>query len=126
MSSAAWSVLAFGVYLAVGGLLLVFAPSEVCNLVGLRPPGETMWVRLSGMFFLDIAFYCIKAALTEQKEFIRWTVWTRPVSVLFIGAFVAFGLENPVFLLFGVLDGAATLWTVLALRRSTKVGEIES
>jgi len=117
MSPAAFSVLVFGIYLAGGGLLLVFAPGETCSFVGLRPPGDTMWTRLSGMFFLDLAFYCVWAARSEQKEFISWTVFTRPFTLLFLGVFVAVGLENPVILVFGIVDAMAALWTALALRR---------
>ena len=77
-----------------------------------------MWVRLSGMFFLDLAFYCIKAALQEQRSFIHWSIMTRPLTIVFLGAFVALGLENPSILLFGVVDLLATCWTALALRTS--------
>ena len=34
---------------------------------------------------------------------------------MFLGAFVALGLENPSILLFGVIDLLATLWTALTL-----------
>ena len=63
MSPPAISILGFGLYLATGGLLFVLVPEESCRLLHLRPPGDTMWVRLSGLFFLDLAFYCIQAAV---------------------------------------------------------------
>ena len=116
MSRPAVSILAFGVYLAGGGVLLVLMPREVCSLLHLRPPGDTMWVRLCGAFFLDLAFYCIQAARSDQRTFMRWSVKTRPLSIMFLVAFVAGGLENPSILIFGVIDLLATLWTVLALR----------
>ena len=116
MSRAAVSILGFGVYLAVGGLLLLLMPRELCSILHLRPPGDTMWVRLSGMFFLDLAFYCIQAALSDQRTFMRWSVKTRPLSIVFLVAFVAGGLENPNILIFGVIDLLATLWTIVALR----------
>ena len=116
MSPAALSVLAFGIYLASGGLLLLLVPEWSCRSIGLSPPGDPLWVRLSGMFFLDLAFYCIKAAIDENKVFIRWSVTTRPLTILFLGAFVALGYENSNILVFGVIDVAATLWTAVALR----------
>jgi hypothetical protein len=115
MSRPAASIFAFGVYLAAGGLLLVLMPRELCHLLHLRPPGETIWVRLCGMFFLDLAFYCIRAALSEDRTFLRWSVQTRPWTTVFLLAFVAAGLENPSILIFGVIDLLATVWTVLAL-----------
>lgn len=116
MSRAALSVLAFGIYLASGGLLLLLVPERLCDLLGLRPPGDPLWVRLSGMFFLDLAYYCIKAALDEQRTFLRWTVTTRPLTFLFIGSFVLLGFAGRNLLIFGLIDVAASLWTALALR----------
>ena len=116
MSPAAISILGFGIYLATGGLLLLLVPQELCQFLHLRPPGDSMWVRLGGLFFLDLAFYCIQAAINEQRSFIRWTQKTRPWTIVFLGVFVALGLENPSILIFGVIDLLATLWTALALR----------
>jgi hypothetical protein len=122
VSPAAFSVLAFGIYLALGGIGLLLAPEALCHVLGLRSPGETMWVRLCGMFFLDLAYYCIRAARSEQTAFIRWSVASRPMTVLFVGAFVAYGLENPAVLAFGVIDLAASLWTTIALRTADRAG----
>jgi hypothetical protein len=116
MSHSALSILGFGLYLAAGGLLLLLTPQEVCGSLQLHPPGNSIWVRLSGMFFLDLAFYCIKAALDENKLFIRWSILTRPWTLVFLGAFVAAGFESPRILIFGIVDVLATLWTVFALR----------
>ena len=116
MNRAAVSIFVFGLYLAAGGLLLLVAPGELCHALGLKPPGETMWVRLSGMFFLDLAFYCIQAAREDRTEFMRWSVWTRPSVLLFLGAFVLCGLENPAVLIFGIVDLLAAIWTATALR----------
>ena len=52
MSPAAISILGFGIYLAMGGLLLFLVPQELCQFLHLRPPGDSMWVRLGGLFFL--------------------------------------------------------------------------
>jgi hypothetical protein len=116
MSPAAFSVFVFGIYLASGGLMLLLAPEELCHFLGLSPPGDPLWVRLNGMFFLDLAFYCIKAAIDGHKAFIRWSVTTRPLTLLFLGAFAILGFVSPNILIFGVIDVFASLWTALALR----------
>ena len=117
MSPAARTVFAFGLYLAGGGLLLLFVPAEVCLVLNLRTPGDTVWMRLCGMFFLDLAYYCIRAAQNENMMFIRWSTYTRPWTLAFLAAFVALGLVKPIILTFGLIDVLATLWTVRALRR---------
>lgn len=122
MSPAALSVLVFGVYLASGGLLLLLVPEGLCHVLGLSPPGDPLWVRLSGMFFLDLAFYCVKAAIDEHEAFIRWSVATRPLTILFLGVFVALGYQNLNILIFGIIDVAATLWTAVALRAGRPAG----
>jgi hypothetical protein len=120
MSRPAISILAFGIYLAVGGVLLLVVPRELCRFLHLRPPGETMWVRLCGMFFLDLAYYCVRAAREEERPFMRWSVGSRHLTIVFLVAFVATGMENPGILIFGVIDLLATLWTALTLGSSRR------
>src|SRR5688572_16501763 len=104
MSRAALSVLVFGAYLAGIGILLLVVPEQTCSFLGLQPPGDSMWVRLSGALFLDLAFYCVQAARTGQQSFFRWTTMTRPCTIVLLGVFVALRMENPVVLIFGVVD----------------------
>ena len=115
MSKAAISMLAFGIYLATGGLLLVFTPAFVCRILTLDAP-QGVWVRITGMFFCILAYYSVCAASQDATAFIRLSVYARPTTLLFLGAFVAAKLVQPVILIFGVIDVAASLWTALALR----------
>jgi hypothetical protein len=116
MTPAAISMLAFGAYLAGGGVLLLFVPEQLCTFLGLRPPGDSLWIRLCGMFFLYSAYYCFQAAHSEQNDFIRWSVLTRPLTLPILGACVLYQYENPTILVFGIVDAVAALWTWLALR----------
>ena len=125
MSNAAMSILVFGIYLATGGVLLVCAPACVCRMLALDAP-QGVWVRITGMFFCIVAYYCVRAAWQEGTAFIRWSVHTRPTTLLFLGAFVAMKLVQPVILVFGVIDVAASLWTALALRADARVGRMRS
>lgn len=115
MSNAAKSMAAFGIYLAIGGVLLVFTPAFVCQMLSLDPP-RGVWIRISGMFFCILSFYCLAAASREETAFIRLSVYARPTTLLFLGAFVIAQLVQPVILIFGVIDVAASLWTAHALR----------
>lgn len=120
MKTAAFSVWLFGAYLAIAGMLLVVLPETTCQLIGLRPPGETMWPRVVGALLLDLAFYCIRAARQKDEAFIRRTVVTRPWTIVLLAGCVGFGLENPIVLFFGLIDLAAAAWTFLALRSSVE------
>ena len=97
-------------------------PDWLCGTLGLRPPGDTLWVRLSGMFILDLAFYCVRAARAEWTAFFRWSVLTRPVTLPFLAVVVACGRENASILVFGVIDVLAALWTLVALRHPARRG----
>lgn len=108
-------MLVFGIYLATGGLLLVWIPAFVCQMLTLDAP-QGVWVRITGMLFCILAYYCVCAASQEATAFIRWSVYSRPTTLLFLGAFAAAKLVQPVILIFGVIDVAASLWTALALR----------
>jgi hypothetical protein len=119
MSPAAVSVLAFGLYLAGGGILLVLVPGWLCGTLGLRSP-DPFWVRLSGMFFLDLAFYCVRAARAEWTAFFRWSVFTRPVTLPFLAVVVACGRENASILVFGFIDVLAAAWTLVALHHTPR------
>jgi hypothetical protein len=128
MSKAAVSMLAFGIYLAIGGFLLVLFPEFVCQLFALDQP-QGVWVRLTGMFFCILAFYSIVAARREMTAFIRLTVYARPATLVFLGGFVVAGLTQPVMLIFGAVDVAASFWTALALQadaRAARSGVRES
>jgi hypothetical protein len=116
MKAAALSVGWFGAYLALAGMLLLVWPETTCEAIGLRPPGETMWPRLVGALLLDLAFYCLHAACRQDEAFIRRTVVTRPWTIVLLSGLIGFGLENPIVLVFGLIDLAAAIWTYRALR----------
>jgi hypothetical protein len=115
VSRAAVSILAFGAYLASGGILLVLFPTQICRILSISPP-EGAWIRMTGMFFLILAFYCWRAAKEEERSFMRWSLYTRPTTILFLAWFVASGWIEPIVLVFGVVDLLATAWTLAALR----------
>jgi len=124
MRSAELSVLVFGIYLAIGGLALLIAPEQSCALVGLPAPGDALWVRLAGGMALDVAGYCMLAARQGQRDFIRWTTFTRPPFSAFT-AICGLVLHQPVLLGFAAVDLAATGWTVVALRARSDTPSLE-
>lgn len=115
MTSAARSVLVFGIYLAAIGVLLVLVPNLLLAVVFL-PPTSEVWVRIAGMLTLFLSFFFIQSARSGLTPFYHWTVYTRTATIFFLAAFVFAGLASPYLIPFGIIDLAGALWTGLALR----------
>ncbi len=115
MSNSARSVLVFGLYLVVLGIVLLVAPNFLLRIFLL--PGTTeVWIRVVGMLALILGFYCIQAARKETTDFFRWTVYARPTVIVFFAVFVLLGFASPPLILFGGVDLLGAIWTGLALR----------
>jgi len=115
MAQAARSVFWFGVYLAVAGTGLVFAPRIVLAPVGIPAPQE-VWIRVVGVLALCLAVYYLVAARSAATAVMRATVPVRAGVTLAFGALVASGLAPPGLLAFAAIDLAGAVWTALALR----------
>jgi len=115
MSKAAKSLFVFGIYLIVIGLAFLLVPNIQLSLFGF-PATTEPWIRVMAVLLLMLAFYYIQAARGEMTEFIRLTVPARASVIVFFIAFVAFGLAQPMLIVFGVIDLLAALWTSAALR----------
>jgi Kef-type K+ transport system membrane component KefB len=120
MSDSARSVFVFGIYLVILGIVLLIAPNILLGLLGL-PSTHEVWIRISGMLLLFLAFYYIQAARKELKPFIQWTVYIRSTIIFFFVAFVLLGFVSPVLILPGIVDLLGAIWTGLALRSSQNV-----
>jgi hypothetical protein len=115
MSRAAISLFAFGAYLLILGLVLMFVPNALLTLFGLAPTDE-VWIRVVAMLVLILGCYDVLAARAELTPFFRWSVVLRASVIVFFAAFVALGMVPPMLLVFGVVDLAAAVWTAVALR----------
>lgn len=118
-SRAALSILVFGIYLVVIGLIFLLAPNAVLALIGL-PPTQEVWAHLVGFLLLVLAFYYLMAARSEIRPFFRWTLYTRFLAVFVLVGFVLAGWIGPVVFLFWLGDLAGALWTLLALRKDNQ------
>jgi len=117
MSKAAKSVFIYGMYLFLSALVMLFLPNEMMAVFDFPvPEGSDIFIRFTGMVFFFLAFYYILAARREVVEFMRWTVYTRSLVILFFIGFVVFGGAPPLVVVGGVVDLAAAFWTARALR----------
>src|SRR5205085_12176831 len=110
MSRAARSLFVFGIYLCGLGLLLLLGPNLLLQVFGV-PPTDEVWIRINGMFVLCLSFSYMQAARDELTIFIRWTVWARITVVFYFAAFVVVISALAAFLLSGLIDLLAAMWS---------------
>lgn len=115
MSRTATSVFVFAVYLYLLGFILVVTPGTLLRLFRF-PEADGLWIRVVGMLVIILGFYYSHAARAELRPFFVWTVIGRVSVLLFFMAFVVAGFAPPALILFGVIDFAAAMWTLLAIR----------
>jgi hypothetical protein len=123
MSRSALSVFVFAVYLYLLGFVLVVTPDTLLRIFKF-PEADGLWIRIVGMLVIILGFYYSHAARADFRPFLVWTVLGRTAVLLFFIAFVIAGLAPPALILFGVIDFAAAMWTLFAIRSdaSSRIG----
>jgi hypothetical protein len=117
MSKAAVSMLVFGIYMVIVGLILLMIPNVILTLFA-YPTTEEVWIRVLGLIVAISGCYYIVAARHELVDFFEATVYARPSVIVVFTAFVALDMAKPVLILFGAVDLLGAIWTGLALRSS--------
>jgi hypothetical protein len=115
MSKSAISLFVFSIYLYILGFILVVTPDTLLQIFDF-PESDGLWIRVVGMLAIILGFYYSHAARAELRPFFVWTVIARTSVLLFFIAFVVAGLARPALILFGVIDFAAAMWTLFAIR----------
>ncbi len=116
MSSAARSIIFFGVYLLIAGLGFLFIPNLLLSIVGL-PTTTEVWIRVVGLLVAIIGGYYLFLGRHNDILFFRATVPGRFAVVAGLLAFVLLDLAGPQLLIFAVLDSAGAIWTWYSLRQ---------
>jgi hypothetical protein len=119
MSRAARSILVFGVYVLVLGLLLIALPNLVIGPFGFAEAREP-WIRVLGVVVVVLGSYYVQAAQQGVTAFFQWTVWGRGGILAGFTVLVLAGLAGPALIFFGVVDAAGAIWTALELRASRR------
>ena len=117
MTPAARSIVYFGIYLTLLGLVLLVVPNALLALFGVVSATE-VWIRVLGSVVAVIGAYYVAMGRAESTPFFRATLWGRAWIFLSISGLVALGLAEPILVLFGVLDLLGAAWTWRALRVS--------
>jgi len=119
LSRSAFSVLVYGIYIFLLGLMFLLVPNFGLRILGIKTTSE-VWIHIAGWFVVWLGIYYIVSARSESKVFIRTTVYGRPTFIVFLGVLVALGMIEPVIIIFGAIDLVTALWTYRLLRLEKK------
>ena len=125
MSKSAKSVLVFGVYLTIIGVIFLIVPNLLITPFGIEPTHE-VWIRLSGMLLMALSVYYIVAAKHELIVIMKATAYIRFTIIFFLTAFALFELVSPNIILFAIVDLLGGLWTWLMLKKEGHIGASSS
>ena len=115
MSKSAKSVLIFGIYLAVSGLMLLLVPNALITPFGIEPTNE-VWIRLSGILLMALAVYYTLGAKYEIVVIMKATAFIRLTIIFFFTAFAFLNLASPNIIFFSAIDFLGGIWTLLMLK----------
>lgn len=116
MSRSAKSVLFFGIYLGIVGLILLLVPNMLITPFGIEPAKE-VWIRLSGILLMAIAIYYYLGAKNEIIVILKATAYIRVTIILFFTAFALLELVSPNIIIFSAIDLAGGIWTLVLLKK---------
>ena len=114
MSASAISVFVFGIYLAFVGSGFLVVPNTVLPLFKFPKTNEP-WIRVLGIVVALLGFYYIIAAQNELAPFFWATVVGRFTILVTFILLVVTKKAKPMLILFGVIDAAGALWTLLTM-----------
>jgi len=117
MSKAAVSMLVFGIYLVILGVILLVIPNVMLTLFA-YPTTTEVWIRVLGLVVAILGYYYIVAARSELTSFFEASVRGRPAVIVCFSGLVVLSLAKPVLILFGAIDVLGAIWMGLALRSS--------
>ena len=108
------SIFVFGIYLIAVAAGFLFMPNAILPLVKM-PKTQEQWIRVMALVVGALAYYYIVAALNNLTPFFWATVYGRfGILVSFVGL-VLFKKAKAPLILFGVIDAAGAVWTLVTL-----------
>jgi hypothetical protein len=101
------------------GLLLMIAPNMLFKMFEI-PETIEVWPRVVGIALCVFAFYYIRAARAEIREFFEFTVQGRTLQMILFIILVLAGKGDLILLLFAGVEFASGIWTYFALKSQPK------
>ena len=115
MTHSTKSVVSFGIYLLVLGLALVIVPEPLVAFGGFGSV-EPVFARLLGWMVFALGYLYLLVGRLGLFPFAKTTVSIRLLGMAFQLILVFLGLAPPALLVFGGVDVAGAVWTLLALK----------
>ena len=114
MNPSELSILVFGIYLFVVAAGFLFIPNAILPIFKM-PKTNEQWIRVMAVVVGVLAYYYIVAAMNNLTPLFWATVYGRfGVFVAFIGLVMAKKAKPPL-IIFGTIDAAGAVWTLLTL-----------
>lgn len=116
MGIAAFSMLVFGVLIAMMGMTGLMVPQFLLTILGFSSSSTTqIFVMASSQASLAMGLYYILAAVNETREFHQWSVPLRIINFAVFTSMVGFGAAPPRWLMVACLELTGALATGIAL-----------
>jgi hypothetical protein len=114
MNPSELSILVFGIYLVVVAVGFLFMPNAILPLFKM-PKTNEQWIRVMAVVVGVLAFYYIVAALNNLTPYFWATVYGRfGVMIAFTALVLSKKAKSPL-ILFGLIDAAGAIWTLVTL-----------
>ena len=114
MNSTELSIFIFGIYLIAVSAGFLIIPNVILPMFKIAKTQE-QWIRVLAVVLGAVATYYIVAAMNNLTPIFWATVYIRfGVLVSFVGLVLAKKAKPPL-IIFGVIDAAGAVWTLLTL-----------
>ncbi len=105
----------FGGYLIFLSFGLMTVPNTLLSLFAM-PATSEVWIRVAGLVVFNEGICYWFGAKSNAEPFFRASCYVRGIVPFVFGAYVLAGLASPALILFGLVDLAGGIWTLLTLR----------
>lgn len=109
------SIMVFGVYAMLTGVVLIISPNTLLGMFGM-PPASEIWIRVAGLLALIVGYYYWACGRAGAVAFFRATIRGRLAFCVGGATLVALAGAPVQLLMFGTADLAGAAWTAWALR----------
>jgi hypothetical protein len=121
MSSASKLLTIFSYYLALAGLMFLWQPSILFELLPI--PQAPSWISITGVLLIVLAIYYRQIAILDDAKFHYLTNVTRCFVFIIFIILIFLSRIEPIFILFGGVDALFAILSIITLIKQEKTDE---